>query len=919
MNASLNDIAKKIYDHARLDGAAHDAAIDRVAAALPVISPRATPAEVAATAAFLREQVRSQEAPTVMQGELPFAPWFEPSMKDGWLRWRRYRRYLLEKKGWAFDSVAALDASSDDIVRQLGDPASGGAFDRHGLVVGSVQSGKTASYMALMSKALDAGYSVVIVLAGIHNSLRHQTQTRIDDEIVGIGTQLGSTQREVVGVGLLDPRAEHPPMQYLTGRGEDGDFSAQVARKVGVHLGQTPLLLVVKKNVVVLENLISYLRGLPVAVNVGHGMKQLQRIPLLLIDDEADQASINFRPVRGDLDEFDPSLDPSRVNEQIRKLLVTFAQRTYVGYTATPFANVLIPPEGVHPMLGPDLFPRDFIVALHPPDDYIGPRQVFGTGLLPDGTEVTGMPVVRVVSDHEKFIPEKHRQEHAPTAVPSSLRNAVLSYLIAGAVRCCRGQSTRHHTLLVHVTRFTAVQQRVASLIERLLARLCSILEYGSGAPGTPESPGALLAELRSVWDRDFVLTSGAMNASLPPWELVQQQLLPGLRRVSLRIINGDAADVLDYERQARGGAWVIAVGGDKLSRGLTLEGLCVSYYLRASRTYDTLMQMGRWFGYRPGYADLCRIFTTAELVSWFQHIVQATEELWDEFETMQRLGSTPRQFGLRVMAHPAIEVTSPMKMREAERISLNYSGAVQETIMFDLAADVTAANHQAVHSFVVGLGEPAPRENNRGPYLWRDIPAANTLQFLRAYRTHRNALTVISSRLADYVEQHVPRGILTTWMVAVMSTKQPIACSGTGTAGGRVVDRFQRAILTDVSTPDCTRIRRMLSPDDELLDIDETELGLLARHRKGKSLQDPVTAQDARGYDVEGPPPMRIGRPASRGLLILYPLVLGPKGADLRGNPTIWGMALSFPRSSQLLDHEFVANPVWLEQMNAG
>jgi len=915
MNTGMSDIAKRLYDHARGAGAAHGEAIERALQALAVISPESTAEALSFTRDVLQSLARTQEPPAVMQGASPFDMWFDASMKAGWVRWRRYRRYLIESKRWAFDSVSALDASSDEIVKHLGNPRREDPFDRRGLVAGSVQSGKTASYMALMCKALDAGYGVVVVLAGIHNSLRHQTQTRIDEEVIGLSTRLGATGLERVGVGKmeLEPGQTEPVHNFLTARGENGDFSVQVARRVGVHVGATPLLLVVKKNALVLENLVAYLRSLPVASRDADGIAQIRGVPFLLIDDEADQASINFRAVRDEADQLVQELDPSRVNEQIRALLMTFTHRTYVGYTATPFANVLINPELDHPTLGPDLFPRDFIVALHPPDDYIGPRQVFGTAARSDGTDDPGMPVVRVVNDAQAFLPERHRQDHVPGELPASLREAILGYILAGAIRCCRSQDRKHHSMLVHVTRFTAVQERVGSALDTLRKRLLSILEYGSGMPGTLESREALLGEFRALWDRDMVPTSAAMNETLPGWAEVETQLLPCLRRASIRLINGDAGDVLDYEQHRETGAWVIAVGGDKLSRGLTLEGLTVSYYLRASRTYDTLMQMGRWFGYRPGYADVCRIFTSAELVSWFQHIVMASEALWDEFESMQRMASTPSEFGLRILAHPAMEVTSPLKMQEAERINLSYSGTVQETITFDRTPTVIQANQGALDAFTQLLGAHEVRTDGTGPYLWRGVPAASIVAFLRDYRTHPLATTVIASRMAEYIELHASNGVLASWTVALLSARRPMPGAATGAAGGLEVQRFQRAIL-DGSSVERTRIRRLLSPDDELLDLDEAELGALDRLRPDRT-RGSVTAQDARGYDLEGPPLVRIGRPPSRGLLILYPLALGPRGSDMRGITTVWGMALSFPRSRLLTAHQFVVNPVWREQ----
>jgi len=243
---------------------------------------------------------------------------------------------------------------------------------------------------------------------------------------------------------------------------------------------------------------------------------------------------------------------------------------------------------------------------------------------------------------------------------------------------------------------------------------------------------------------------------------------------------------------------------------------------------------------------------------------------------------------------------------------------------MFDTSPALIAGNQQAVDTLVGLLGAPLVRPEGRGSFLWTGAPATTILSFLRSYRTHPDAVTVIASRLAEYIELHLPSGLLTSWTVAVMSTKQPITANGTGTAGPHRVQRFQRAPLKGAPTADGTRIGRMLSPDDETIDLDQAEwqaltLNLPRALIAAKKLNTgKVTAQDARGYDLDSAP-FRIGRPATRGLLILYPLVLGERGTDLQNLVTTWGMAISFPRSRQLQSHEFVANAVWLEQVAAG
>src|SRR5262249_42666461 len=185
---------------------------------------------------------------------------------------------------------------------------------------------------------------------------------------------------------------------------------------------------------------------------------------------------------------------------------------------------------------------------------------------------------------------------------------------------------------------------------------------------------------------------------------------------VTIKLINGSAKDALEYDAARQTGINVIAIGGDKLSRGLTLEGLSVSYYLRASRMYDTLMQMGRWFGYRPGYLDLCRLYTTAELRRWYGAVTAANEELLREFDYMAAIGATPKEFGLRVRNHPdGLLVTARTKLRNARKVYVTFAGTISETIIFRTDEESRKQNQSAAESLISDAAKLGTSRTRKG------------------------------------------------------------------------------------------------------------------------------------------------------------------------------------------------------------
>jgi hypothetical protein len=849
-----------------------------------------------------------------------------------WRFWERYVRWLGDVRHLPPQALLSMDKITDDVLRRLEDPQREGAWDRRGMVVGQVQSGKTGNYAGLICKAADAGYKLIVVLAGLHNSLRSQTQLRLDEAFLGFDTQQGRmydrTNRRI-GVGAM-PGSGVLPANSMTNSEEKGDFSLRIARQVGIRIGSDPVLLVVKKNKAILRNLIEWVTSLHQELHPESGRLVVPNIPMLVIDDEADNASVNTKDRKQDVprDEDgrpDDEIDPSVINGLVRELLHSFEKSAYVGYTATPFANIFIYEGEMSERYGEDLFPRSFIVRLPEPSNYTGPSQVFGVRADPLAglQEKPGLPIVRVVNDSDPWIAPKHKKTDAPgSRLPASLHEAIRAFILTCAARRARGQVNVHNSMLVHVTRFTDVQEVVERQITAEVGRLRDRLRYGDG-----DSAPTLRDELRTLWERDFLPTTHAFDddQSALSFDEVAQHLEPAAGRIETLRINGTVRDALGYYDHPDGYT-VIAVGGDKLSRGLTLEGLSVSYYLRASRMYDTLMQMGRWFGYRPGYGDLCRLYTTRELVDWYRDITVANEELLALFDEMAAVGGTPRDFGLRVRRHPdGLLITAPAKMRNGKTLRLSFQDTTIETISFDRDAATQSANLELVRGFIRRHTRSDVRPE-KGNHVLRGVDGSLVASLLSEFRTHSGARKARGELLHNYVIARAADGRLVNWTVALCGPRSPE--NGTVNIGGLEVGltlRNLKVFRTDSgkisSTPpaDSYVIRRLVSPIDEALDLSPSEKDAAKRYAQQVSGDEPFKG------DLPGPA-IRKARPEERGLLLLY--ALAPKGADRDADPAsvmldglveaVVGFAVSFPADPDAPGVEYaVNNPYW--QMELG
>lgn len=767
----------------------------------------------------------------ILEGRERRMPWlkaFKSEEVSNWHFWEDYKKYLKEVKMFPNVVVNELDNLTDTILDKLFDPNQKDiVIQKKGLVVGQVQSGKTSNYTGLICKAADAGYNFVIVLAGMHNNLRSQTQLRLDEGFLGFDTQYERAYRmnsqSNFGVGTLATPHNHPVAHSFTSSAEKGDFNKRIAEGQGFNFNTNEtILLVVKKNKSVLTNLYNWLTS-KIAPEDKCSSKAL-----LVIDDEADNASINTKK----------DGDTSAINDCIRKILRKFNRVGYVGYTATPFANIFIP------LQDDDLFPQDFIINLPTPPSYIGPQRVFGTADDGEDDEKVVLPMVRKINDYESFVPTRHKKDDPkPTEhdVPESLKESIKCFILTCAVRWARGQEHEHNSMLVHVSRFQSWQNHIKGLVEHVFNFYKEELIYGD--KGMEEIFRCLYEEdhegylsYKTVTKK--VIKSTYVDAEIRhiPWEEVLPCLRKAVKKIEVKSINGSSADILSYYENKDNGISVIVIGGDKLSRGLTLEGLSVSYFLRASKMYDTLMQMGRWFGYRPGYADLCRLYTSGELNEWFRHITMASEELRKEFVYLCDIGSTPDRYKLKVRSHPGcLQITAANKMRYVQYIRVSWAARLLETYGLCNNKKVKHLNLICTDSLLNQLPNTYMEKN--GHYVWTKVSPYIVTNFINQFTIDANHKSADLDVIQQYINILNGYGELTEWSVVLINkTVRPEA--QWKYSNGMMVGctKRTRAADTDEQTY-CIRNGHIISRWDELIDIDGNTLSLaLARTREVKN-----------------------------------------------------------------------------------
>ncbi len=731
------------------------------------IERRARIYELLALGAPLREAfdnampVASDDAVVVSR---EFKPWYGRVMAEHVpFYWQHYAEYLA-RRGWDENAIAALDLNTSRIVERLADPEREDAYQAKGLVVGYVQSGKTANFTGVVAKAVDAGYRLIVVLTGTTDLLRGQTQRRIDKELVGYDNLMrgidDDDEEALLSVDYLgdpdwDAFVRHGALPSTVGVSDvyrltthAGDYKSlkqgissldfdrlDPAQRLNspVNLHRVPTrIAIVKKNKSVMKKLVADLRRITA---------KLADIPALIIDDESDQASINTsNPQKWT----DGSPDRTAINDLISQLLQLLPRGQYVGYTATPFANVFVDPSDAV-----DMFPRDFILALDRAPGYMGARDFHDLDRLaedevPTFANSNELAFVRSVDDE---------------TAEDALQEALDAFVLTGAIKLFREAASetpgrfRHHTMLVHESVKQEAHRELATTI-REMWRTSGY--YGAGG----------VKRLEELFDRDAYPVMCARHsaeavpasfADVRPYVGEVVTRVEGSANDPVLIVNGDrdaAKEDVDFESRA---VWRILLGGAKLARGFTVEGLTISYYRRVTKQADTLMQMGRWFGFRAGYEDLVRLYisrgapgtkaTAFDLYTAFEAACRSEELFRVELERYANVEDgvpaiTPQQVPPLVAQHLGwLKPAASNKMYNARLVERRSPGERLEPVGYPKSREAIARNAEILRPVVLGatedgrFGYPAANGTRTYPAKHGSISHPEFIEMLKRLR----------------------------------------------------------------------------------------------------------------------------------------------------------------------------------------
>jgi len=805
--------------------------------------------------------------------DIPHNENWHDDRKVEWKYWDDYNKYLIGNS-WPPQVIQSLDSVTTTILGLLHDPLQDGEWERRGLVIGHVQSGKTANYLGLITKAADSGYKFIIVIAGIHNELRRQTQERIDEGFIG----QNSVTRTPVGVGNIRSSRSTP----VTVTTAESDFNRTVSRNVNMGLNalNNTFILVIKKNVSTLSSLYNWLRQL----NTSPGFEKIADIPMLLIDDEADNASINTNR---------PELDPTRTNREIRRILNLFRKRCYVGYTATPFANIFINPDATNDLLGAELFPEHFIYSLDAPASYMGYEKIF---LEEEGHN----RYIRSIGDAAEWLPHGHKKDTPVYELPDSLNCAMRLFLLSRAIRNLRGQEDSHCSMLVNISRFVAVQREVRSYIDLYLSNLQKAIRYNYALKWEQAGRDPLMARIYTDFREEYGETKFE-------WAAVLKELNNAASSVKIALVNSRSDEKLLYSEYNRDKKplTVIAIGGLSLSRGLTLEGLTISYIHRNTQMYDTLMQMGRWFGYRPDYEDLCRIFMSELSYEWYAYIAEATEELRQQVRRMRRERKKPIDFGLYVRAHPdTLTVTASNKMYHTDNraFRISYDGGLIETFILPEKYEKNHENIQLFNHLFATLGNAhAPLQDESGSYFFRDISWETIQDLLLRFRFHDD-LADRQDAVSRYIKAIAD--VYPLWDTGFISLRDSKPQDGfMVSTQRRTIGYINDSPRMPVSEPGWYTGNKRRFSGNSMFGI-------------GLSVEQVAQAW-AEAYDAGRKTPIYkdYTNARKRPLLLLHLLNL----TDTEKNPlavNVPAISISFPNSGVFTTIEYIVGPVWLKQL---
>ena len=891
--------------------------------------------------------------------------WYNRKLIENKPYWEVYRQCLVKEGKLPIESINDLDKSTDLIISDIENPTREGNWDRRGMVVGSVQSGKTANYLGLIAKARDAGYKFIIILSGANNDLRQQTQKRVDEGFIGLNTYILNDARDPNELGLLRRHLYEGQFQYPTPGTIDhikGDFNSARAKGMPKHIIQkedfNSYVFIIKKNKTPLSRLIEWVTSLP-QCNDPQGASGFETnpetntkkppfitdFPLLLIDDECDHYSVDTGkpPVDPKTGKFILEYDPKTINGLIRKFLQCFSKRIYIGYTATPFANIFIHDEKVHKDYGEDIFPKSFIYDIIPPPNHKGLESIFGKkeeeedGITSDNLSNFLIPINDFCKDpadlfcQDGWFPPKHKSDHIPIYdknndpidenldsetldfylklievtkikfnrdinLAPSLIHSIMSFILACSVRNIRSiqQFYAHKSMLIHVTKNINPQKILHDEINLFFSSILECLKDES------ENKEFFHRSLKTIYETYFLKDTYEFNDEKK--ETITYEKIfhneSGLRfcigEISRNIVRmsgkGGKPDYDEYKRQNGFGLMTIIIGGDKLSRGVTFDGLSTSYFLRSSRMFDTLMQMGRWFRYRSGYDDLCRLYTSADLLESFVEISLGSQKVRDEIRNMNKLGKTPKDFGLWIQTSPYSHLipTARNKMRHAEITKVNYSAWGNQMPTLPWKKEIVLKNLKLTSDFIEKLKDPNETNIKRNfginkakeknelveknisfsanpSYYWENISYKSIVEYLLNFEAHETS-KFQPQEMAEYIKNAaLKEKMLTNWSVALIGNgssglKQKI--------GGKEINLAFRK-PKNTCTADKAAYGVIWDPNHEALDLNQN----IYQEANNIAFSDEIQTNE-RIIESRFTKILREKRSSKKGLLLIYPIL---------------------------------------------
>jgi hypothetical protein len=769
--------------------------------------------------------------------------------------WPALRIFLQNNKKWPNSAVESIHNASDKIVSLLESPWASRIKTR-GLVVGYVQSGKTANFTAVIAKAADVGYRFFIILSGTKKSLRQQTQQRLERELVFLNDEIWFTPTT---------NNDFQPI---------GNANYFLAEKK-----YDKVLFVIKKNSTVLRKMITWLKSA--------SPDALRKCPFLIIDDEADEASVNT--AKGQALKNAEDTDRTSINKHLVDLLKLLPKAAYIGYTATPFANIFIDPRSEN-----DLYPRDFIVALPKPLGHFGTEEIFGRARLVDDNtdeEFMGLDMIREIPDDEVELlrPKGNDHNFVPEITPS-LANALNYFWLACAARKARGTENEFSTMFIHTTQLVEVHNSTRLQIANYQKRLIRELKG--------KFSKSLVDRLIIQWEEEqHRVCSKDFNEQPIKFQSLEKFLLKVIEDTYIVADNFKSDYRLSYENEPK---IQIAVGGNTLSRGLTLEGLIVSFFVRAAGAYDTLLQMGRWFGYRPGYADLPRIWMTEELREQFFDLATIEAEMRRNISNYELQEITPEQYGLKIRTHPDLNITAPLKMQHIVNAQVSFEEERVQTVIFDHKnKDLLQKNVKNASKLITNITNAGYCPiNQNGHHLFTNIPAHFILDFFDNYSFHPNNRALQANLLNGYIKDQIQYGLLKEWNIVIRGVtgngKTPRGEITLGPLKAPLLERAKRRGLKEHA-----HIGVLMSKNDTGLDlpISKEELQNLSEKE----------IKDRRKKIFDG-----------IGLLVIYPISKdsipgkGAKGKEnLDASENIIALGIVFPTASK--NSRGTQNYVWV------